>query len=344
MGADIRNFIRAVGQRVFDGGEIAPEEALRLLDEVDNNSDLLELMAWANRIKEKHWGATIDICALINAKSNMCYEDCKFCAQSKHYDSGVTEYPLLGKEEVLAAAKHAQNLGAQKFCVVTSGRGLDNEAEFQKVLEIIDALHAETDLLVDVSLGFIDDDKLRRLKERGIHRYNNNLQTSREHYHQIVGTHTYEDRVGLAERIRMHDIQLCAGGILGMGESRKDRVAMAFEVKRLEASCIPINLLNPRPGTPLEKSEPLPTLEIIKTIAVYRLILPNSVLKIAGGREAILKEFQPLAFLAGADSLIMGGYLTTSGRSPQEDHQMFEQLGLSPRRKLPILPTESIPK
>ena len=285
------------------------------------------LAAIANEVREKFLGNHIESCALSNIKSGNCSEDCKFCAQSGHYKTDSPIYPQISVEEIVAQAKDAEAMGATEFCMVSSGWGATSEREFETVLTAVKRISSETKLFVDCSLGFLTGEQMRALKEAGLFRNNHNLEASKGYFDKICTTHTYQERMNHVELVRHYGIHPCSGGILGMGETPKDRIDLAFDLKKLGADCVPINILNPRPGTPLGNVEPITPAEIIKTIALFRLILPKSTIKIAGGREVNLRDLQAMAMQAGANGLILGNYLTTMGRSSEQDIQMLKDLG-----------------
>ena len=333
------DFLLQVRSNVLAGKELSFEDALRLTE----TPELLVpyLAAIANEVRKKYAGNEIESCALSNIKSGNCSEDCKFCAQSGHYKTDSPVYPQIGVEEIVRQAKAAEAMGATEFCMVSSGWGATNEKEFETVLEAVRRISAETSLFVDCSLGFLTADQMSRLKEAGLFRNNHNLEASKGYFDKICSTHTYQERMNHVELVRHYGIHPCSGGILGMGETAKDRMDLAFDLKKIGAECVPINILNPRAGTPLGHVTPIGPMEIIKTIAIFRLILPTSTIKIAGGREVNLRDLQAMAMQAGANGLILGNYLTTMGRSPERDIEMLKDLGFQvvPAR----VPSEKIP-
>ena len=323
-----RDRIEALKTRVLGGGEISFDEALSLacLEEPEDMNALLDA---AREITHFFNSAKPGLCTLLNAKSYLCGEDCGFCAQSVRFDTSADRYLLMEPEKVLAAAKRAEAHGAQNFCIVTSGAAPTPE-EFEKILLIFKRLSEESHLNLDASLGFISEEQAERLAEAGVRRFNHNLQTSREFYPQIASTHTYDTRLETIRSLLEGGLELCSGGILGMGETAEDRVKLAFELKPYKPHCIPINVLNPRPGTPLENQPKPDPKEILKTIAVYRFIHPKANIKLAGGREVHLTpEEQEQALQGGANGLIIGGYLTTSGNPVQEDFKMLKRAGFA---------------
>lgn len=319
-----QEILNSVEQRIINGGAINRSEADALA--TAPNDQLMGLLGAADRIRIHFKGWIFDSCSLINAKAGRCGEDCAFCAQSARYKSDSPTYPLVTADKILQAAREAEKAGASRFCAVTSGGALSDE-EFESLIEALDTVNRSVNIALDASLGFLDDYRAARLKSAGVTRYNHNLETARDHYTQICSTHTYDQRIGAVKKVMEHGISACCGGILGLGESFSQRLDMAFDIAELGADCVPINILNPRPGTPLEHSVPPTPLEILKTIALFRLILPRATIKVAGGREANLGDFQAMALRSGANGMIIGGYLTTSGRSLDEDIRMVQDAG-----------------
>ncbi len=324
----MKAFIQELKARVLSGGAIVQDEALRLgsLEEIET---LDSLLAAAHEITGKYCPSKPDLCSLVNAKSYLCSEDCGFCSQSSHYKTGVKRYPLMKPEEVLAEARKSEANGVQSFCVVTSGETL-NDAEFEQVLATFRLLSEKTGLRLDGSLGSLTAEQIRKLREAGMRRFNHNLQCSREFYPEIVSTHTYDERMETLKFLEENGVEVCSGGIFGMGEKREDRIRLAFELKPYDLHCLPINILNPRPGTPLEGRQPIDPAEILKTIAIFRFIHPKANIKLAGGRELNLGiYFQEKALRGGANGFVVGGYLTTTGNPLGEDFNMLRRAGFS---------------
>jgi biotin synthase len=319
------DLILSVRKKVLDGGDITREEAVKLLE--TPAEQIPYLTAAANEIRAKFKGSKVEACALTNAKSGACSEDCKFCTQSAHYKTDTPIYSLIGVEKMLQQAKEAEAAGATEFCIVTSGWGQSIEKEFDTIVEAVRRISTETKMMVDCSLGFMTPDQVARLKEAGLFRNNHNLEACQSHFDKVVSTHTYMDRVNHVQMVQDYGIYPCSGGILGMGETPVQRLELAFELKKIKADCVPLNILNPRSGTPFAGLEPLQPMEIIKYIALFRLILPHSTIKIAGGREVNLRDLQAMAMGAGANGLILGNYLTTLGRNSAQDIQMLRDLG-----------------
>ncbi len=322
----MKAFIQELKSRVLAGGEITFDEAMRLA-ELRDPVMIDQLLDAAHEITLHYRSSTPDLCSLVNAKSYLCSEDCGFCSQSAHYKTGVKRYPLMQPDEVLTQAKACEANGVQSFCVVTSGETL-NDAEFKQVLATFQLLSKETKLRLDGSLGNLTAEQIQKLREAGMRRFNHNLQCSREFYPEIVSTHTYDERMETLNFLKANDVEVCSGGIFGMGETTADRVKLAFELKPYHLHCLPVNILNPRPGTPLQGRPAIDPEDVVKTIAIYRLIHPKANIKLAGGRELNLGVyFQEKALRGGVNGFVVGGYLTTSGNPLQEDLGMLERSG-----------------
>jgi len=324
----MRREIRKIGDKVLEEKNVSMKEVLPLLKA--KGPDVLDLAAVANRVREEFNGNEIDLCSLLSAKSGRCSEDCAFCAQSAHYKTEAAIYPILNVERMVKEAKGAQARGTGRFCLITSGRELSDK-EFETILDALGRIRRETTLGLDCSLGTLSEGRAAALKKVGVTRYNHNVETAESYFSQICSTHSYGDRVKTIEVLKEQGFSICCGGIIGLGESPQQRLELAFSLRRLGIDCIPFNILNPRPGTPLEHSEPIPAMEAIKTISLFRLILPKGTIKIAGGREANLRDLQSLALLAGANGLIVGNYLTTPGRDAEDDLTMVRDLGFKLR-------------
>jgi biotin synthase len=289
--------------------------------------ELPSVIALAHQVRMTWCGPEVELESLINAKSGACPEDCAFCSQSVRYHTGVDVYAFLDIDEILEAARATRTAGATQFCIVVAVRGPE-ERLLRRVIEAVDAVHAETGLEVACSLGLLTVAQAERLAAAGVRRYNHNLEACRELFPTICTTHSYDDRVTTAQRARDAGMELCCGGILGMGETLEQRVDFAFELRALDPCEVPINLLDPRPGTPLADQPTLSPREALQAIALFRLILPSAWLRLAGGRERVLGELQGMGLVAGANALIVGNYLTTIGRAPEDDHALLEALGM----------------
>jgi biotin synthase len=317
------NFIKEAMNQVLSDKEISFEDAERLLH--SNNLDALANCS--NIITRKFNGDIVDVETLINAKSGNCSEDCSFCAQSSLYNTGINKYPLLSEDAILEKAQKAKEAGATSFCLVCAYRS-PPEKDFEQICKTIAMIRKNVMIDVNVSLGFMTRDRAKKLKSLGVKRYNHNLETSESYFSQICKTHDFADRVNTAKIVKEEGLELCCGGIIGMGESDRQRLELAFSIRSLKPDEVPINILIAREGTPLENSNPLEPLNAIKTIAVWRFILPKTILKIAAGREKYLKENERFALKAGANGIITGGYLTTGGSHPNQDIVMIRDIGL----------------
>jgi biotin synthase len=316
-------FIHRCMNKVLAGGPITFEDAEQLL----GTDDVMALADCANTITRTFNGDTVDVEALINAKSGRCPEDCSFCAQSSFYDTGITKYPLLPKEVLVENAKKAKEAGAMSFCLVCAYRD-PPEKDFQQICETISEIRSKVDIEINVSLGFMTPARARRLRQLGVKRYNHNLEAAESYFSKICKTHDFADRVNTAKIVKQAGLELCSGGIIGMGESNKERLELAFSLASLHPEEVPINILIGREGTPMAGFQFIDSLEVIKTIAVWRFIMPKTILKIAGGREVHLKDKDRLALKAGANGIITGGYLTTGGNAPNKDITMIKEIGL----------------
>jgi biotin synthase len=318
-------FIRHCMEKVLRGDSITFKEAEGLL----GTDDIMMLADSANTITRTFNGDRVDVEALVNAKSGRCPEDCSFCAQSSFYSTGIKKYPLLSKEELVEKAAKAKQGGATSFCLVCAYRG-PPEKDFQQICEAIKEIRSKVEIEVNVSLGFVTLAMARRLKKLGVKRYNHNLEAAESYFSKICNTHHFTDRLNTAKIVKKAGLELCSGGIIGMGENSRQRLELAFSLASLNPEEVPVNILMSREGTPLGSLEPMDPLEVIKTIAVWRFIMPKTILKIAGGREVHLKNKDKLALKAGANGIITGGYLTTGGNTVNKDIAMIKEIGLKP--------------
>jgi len=317
--------MRAIREKVLSGEGLSCEEARELAGwPPERLGELLEL---SREVRERFCGKEVELCAIINARSGLCSEDCRFCAQSSRYQTGVEVYPLIGPEKALEKARRMEAVGVKRFALVTSGKGIGGK-DFARVLEIYRVLRAETGLELCASLGIIDEDKARRLREVGVTTYHHNLETGRSFFPQICTTHTFEERVATIRAARAAGLNVCSGGIIGLGESMDHRLEMVFELRELKVRSVPVNILNPIPGTPLAGQKPLPREEILKTLALFRLIIPEGVFRLCGGREPGLGERQAEALVVAANGLMVGNYLTTRGQEIRRDLEMIAAAGL----------------
>lgn len=290
--------------------------------------NLEDLLYWADRIRMRFFGDVVHICSIVPGRLGGCSQDCAFCAQSVHYDTAVDKTPhLLSDEEIVSAALKAKSNQVCHFGIVYSGRSVP-AGEVERLARLIERIRGEIGIRVCAALGILDEDAMRRLALAGVERYNHNLETSRRHFPNIVKTHRYEERVQTIQAALKAGLRVCAGGIFGIGETLEDRIDMALELRGLGVDMVPLNFLHPIPGTPLGTIRPLAPREILEVIALYRFVLPNVHLKVAGGRVRNLRDLQSWIFRAGCTSIISGNYLTTAGRAVEEDKQMIADLGL----------------
>lgn len=282
---------------------------------------LEELMRLADRIRRGHIGRKIELCGIVNAKSGLCSEDCRFCAQSAHYATSVPEHPLLDPEAILNAAKKAETDGAMRFGIVTSGQKVSPD-EIDILAQAIRLIRNHLRITPCASLGALDTASLELLKDAGLARYHHNIETSPRFYRKIVSTHTHSERVECVKAAKKAGLEVCSGGIIGMGESWQDRIDMAIILKELDVDSVPLNFLVPIPGTPLEHTKPITPEDALRAIALFRIILKDKIIKVAAGRESVLADCQEMIYAAGANGMLIGGYLTIAGRSVEEDKDL----------------------
>ncbi len=319
-------FVQQLATKVLGGNLLSREEARRLVGV--GGDDVHDLFYWANKIRIKHVGRNVRFCAIVAAKVGGCSEDCKFCAQSSHYQTAIAGQSKLTDEQVLDSAWHAAEVGADSFGIVNSGRG-PTRAELEKWLgPILQKIARNGKTRACATLGALTPETAKFLYDNGVRRINHNIETSARYYPNIVSTHPFQERLNTLRIAKEAGLSLCSGGIFGMGEEWDDRLDMAFTLRDLGVDVIPLNFLNAIPGTPLEQQPKLPPMECLKIISIFRFICPTAELKVAGGREVCLRDMQSWIFFAGADSTMIGNYLTTYGRKPEMDHQMVHDLGL----------------
>lgn len=324
----MKDLILKLKNRVLNREKITYEEA-KLLSQIDTTDEeiLEELCKSADEIREKFCGNYFDLCTITNAKSGRCSEDCKYCAQSAYFKTGVAEYSLISKEKALEEAIKVDEEGAHRHSLVTSGRGLKGDSkELIALEEIYVYLRENTNLSLCASHGICDETALKRLYSAGVKTYHHNLETSREYYGNICTTHTYDERIETIKNAQKVGLQVCSGGIWGLGESEEDRLKMAFELESLGVFSVPINVLMPIPGTPLENNKAIEPKEILKMIAIYRFVLPKAYLRYAGGRIK-LGKLQEKGIRAGINSALTGNYLTTTGTTIASDKEMVKKNG-----------------
>jgi biotin synthase len=331
-GAALEAALERLAERIIAGQTLTREEAIALA-QIEGQDDILLLCAAADRVRQACCGNVVDLCSIINVKSGNCSENCGFCSQSAHHpgqDSPI--YGLKPKAEILAQAKAAAEAGAKRFCLVSQGRGpkysSPKSAEFEQILATVREIIATTEIKPCCALGEVTPEQARALREAGVMRYNHNLETSENFFPEIVTTHRWRDRVATIKNLKAAGIQACTGGIFGMGETWEDRIDLALALRELEVESVPLNLLNPRAGTPLSDRPKLDPYEALKAIALFRLILPQQILRYAGGREAVMGELQSLGLKAGINAMLVGHYLTTLGQPPEQDRALLQSLGL----------------
>jgi biotin synthase len=325
-----RQKIASLGERVLGGEKISRDEALFLFG-LENNADIFDLISWANRIREHFKGNKIHLCSIVNAKAGNCSENCSFCAQSSFYQTGSPKYGFIDPEPVLEAADEASKNGVTAIGMVAAWKGLNEGPILDEVCDRIRELKESGKARPDASLGLIKSQTVaNRLKEAGLECYGHNLESSKSFFAHHCTTHTFEDRLATIQFLKNAGIKICSGGIIGMGESREDRCDLAMSLREIAANVVPINILNPIKGTPFENYPQLPPMEILKTIACFRFILPRQEIMIAGGRTTNLRDMQSMIFTAGASALMVGNYLTTLNQPVEKDLQMLKDLGLDP--------------
>lgn len=324
----MKNFIKKLKNKILAGGKIEFQEAKELIEiKLDDAESLNELFFSADELREKFCGNSFDLCTIINAKSGKCSEDCKYCAQSSYFKTNASVYPLVNSEIALEEAKKVEREGANRFSLVTSGKGiLSDSKEMEKLENIYKILKERTTLSLCASHGICDKEVLVKLKEAGVTTYHHNLEACKDFYPNICSTHTYEDRIKTVLNAKEVGLRVCSGGILGLGETPIDRIKLAFELRELDVDSVPINILTPIAGTPLENAKEIEPLELIKTMSVFRFILPNKALRYAGGRIK-LGKYQSLGIRAGINSALTGNFLTTTGNTIESDKKMIEGVG-----------------
>ncbi len=313
----------AIADRVLQGHSITRDEAEAMLHASD--LDVPAMLAAGFRIRHRYFGRTVQLYFLMNAKSGLCPEDCHYCSQSKVSEAPVPKYNILQRDKLFEAAKIAAERGAKTYCLVISARG-PNEREMKAVETVVPEIKEKYGLDICACLGLLSREQADRLKACGVDRVNHNLNSSEEYYAEICTTHTYEDRVETLRHVRDAGMEMCSGGIIGMGEKKSDIVSMAFDLQELGVQSIPLNILNAIDGTPLEGTAALSANDCLKTLAMFRFVNPTREIRIAGGRELHLRTLQPMGLLV-ANSLFVGDYLTTQGQPPQEDYDMIRDLG-----------------
>jgi len=325
-----RDRIHALADRIMAGGSVDRDEALWMFH-LESQADITDLMSAANRLREHFKGNKIHLCSIVNAKAGGCSENCKFCSQSAAYTTESPRYGFIDPEPVSEASKEAEQNNVTAVGLVAAWKGLREGPVLDEVCDRIREMAADGKVRPDASLGLIDSQQVAdRLKDAGLACYGHNLESSRRFFPEHCTTHTFEDRLQTIKYLKNAGIKICSGGIIGMGETREDRCDMAMQLREIGASVVPVNFLNPIEGTPYEKMKPLAPMEILKTIACFRFILPQQEIMVAGGRTVNLRDLQSMVFMAGASALMVGNYLTTLNQPAEQDLQMLKDLGLDP--------------
>lgn len=326
----MREFLEDIGKKALSGEGMTNGEAEEFSEILE--AEIFDVLPVTKKIRERFKGIEINLCGIVNAKSGLCKEDCSFCSQSVKYPTGVKEYPMVEPSVIVESAAAAEKIGAREFSIVTSGTKVSGDKDVEKLKKALEGMKDKTNLETCASLGMLDSETLKSLKDAGLHSYHHNLETSKSFFPSVCTTHEYEEDVDTIRRAKGLGLYVCSGGIFGLGESWEDRIELAETLRTLDVDCVPINFLNPRPGTPLEDAKNLTPLECLKIIALIRLMLPAKDIIVCGGREVNLRSLQNLIFASGANGMMVGNYLTTKGRDPEEDLRMIRDLGLRPRR------------
>ncbi len=319
--------IEEIARSVLQGKDILYEDANYLMNVYDN--EIYDLLYWANYIRYKSFKNIVSICSIISVKQGRCSEDCRFCSQSSRYQTEISNFPLIEKEQIAGAVEKGKEYRSNCVGVVTSGYSIDGSDNFDRICDDAYELSKKDGPAVHTSIGTISNEMAKKLVLSGVEMINHNLETSEKYYPNICTTHSYKDRVETIKIAKNAGLKICSGGIFGVGESVEDRLALAFKLKELDVDAIPLNFLNPAKGTPASSEKPLEPMVILKIIAVFRFLFPKTELKVAGGREENLRDVQAWMFYAGANSTMIGDYLTTKGKSPEDDLQMIKDLGLT---------------
>ena len=306
--------------KVLNGEQITKEEAMNLYEQ-----PLEELCESADQIRRKFCAEQFDICTIINGKSGRCSENCKFCAQSAHNHTGADEYPLLPDEEIIAQARMNHEQGVLRYSIVTSGKRL-SDAEVERMCGTVRKIRDDVGIAVCVSFGLLNEAQFRKLKEAGVSRVHNNLESSRRNFPNVCTTHTFDDKIAAIRAAQAAGLTVCSGGIMGLGETAEDRIDMALTLRKLGIKSIPVNMLNPIPGTPFENNPKLTGDDMRRIVAVYRFILPDASIRLAGGR-GLLADKGKSCFTSGANAAISGDMLTTAGITTKTDMAMLDELG-----------------
>ena len=320
--------IDALTHRILDGGEISAEEGRWLLGL--HHDYLPWLMAGADRIRKTFRGDEIEVCAISNVRSGNCSENCSFCSQSAHHKTAAPAYDYISSDELVAQAQRARDWGVSDFGVVSKGWGVRSDKERKQLGEYFSAMDAHSDVGRCASLGVLNPDTASELKDMGLENYHHNLETAESFFDNVCTTHTYQENIDTIRHARDADLRVCAGGIIGMGESLDQRIELAVTLRELGVESVPMNFLSPVEGTPMANIEPMQPYDILQCIVSFRYLLPRAEIRVAGGRQ-FLGDMQSMIFMAGASGVMIGDYLTTHGRSVDDDLKLFDDLKLSIR-------------
>ena len=320
--------IDAITKRLLNGGEMTADEG-RWMIQLDDDY-LPWMMAGADRLRKTFCGEQIEVCAISNVRSGNCSEDCSFCSQSGHHETAAPVYNYISKEKLSEQAQRARSWGVSDFGVVSKGWGIRSDRERSQLKEYFDTLDADSDIGRCASLGVLNDKTAKELSDMGLENYHHNLETAQSFFHNVCTTHSYQENIDTIIAARDAGLRVCSGGILGMGETRAQRVELAETLRKIGVDSVPLNFLNPQQGTPMGGLKPLEPMEILKSIATFRYMLPKADIRIAGGRQ-FLGDMQSMIFMAGASGVMIGDYLTTQGRQVEDDLAMLDALKLKPR-------------
>ena len=315
--------VLALAKEIIDGRRLTREDDLSFF----LTCDLDDLCKGADQIREARIGDKVDLCSIINGRSGRCPEDCKYCAQSAHHHTNCEIYDFLPEEKIVELCKLNESEGVNRFSIVTAGKALTGK-EFDKAIHAYETMHRECKIDLCASMGFLSAEQLHRLHEAGVTSYHHNIETSRRNFPNICTTHTFEDKLEVIRRAQAAGLSVCSGGIIGMGETWEDRIDMAITLSELGIKSIPINILRPIPGTPLEHQAALSEDEILRTIAIFRYINPTAMVRLAAGRNS-MEHSGEQAFRSGANAAITGDMLTTSGNRISEDQEMLASMGFT---------------
>ena len=318
--------IKKIADQSLQNQPISRDDALFLMQ--INGEEVYDLFYWANQIRLKYFGHHVKACSIVSAKQGRCTEDCSFCSQSSRYHTGIEEFPLIDTNRILDIAKCAEQAGSNSIGIVTSGYSISKSDDLDKICGAIKAVVTDSCIHPHGSFGVLTEEVAGSLVKCGLKRLNHNLETSERFFPNICSTHTFSDRINTIRVAKEVGLEICSGAIFGVGEGMEDRIDIAFTLKNLDVDVVPLNFLHPVSGTPLENSIPLSPMEALKIISVFRFVLPDKEIKIAGGREKNLRDLQSWMFYAGANSTMIGNYLTTKGRKVEDDLEMIKDLNL----------------